>query len=63
VLEGHFRAVLGKNVELIDPAIVQAERAAELLGERANGNGTTEYLTSGDEATFLRNVARITGKR
>ena len=63
VLEGHFRAVLGKNVELIDPAIVQAERAAELLGERANGNGTTEYLTSGDEATFLRNVARITAKR
>ena len=63
VLERHFRAVLGEDVELIDPAIVQAERAAELLGERANGKGTTEYLTSGDEATFLRNVARITAKR
>lgn len=63
VLERHFRAVLGEGVELIDPAIVQAERAAELLGERANGKGTTEYLTSGDEATFLRNVARITALR
>ncbi len=62
VLDRHFRAVLGDNVALIDPAIVQAERAADLLGERANGNGTTEYLTSGDEAAFLRNVARFTAR-
>jgi glutamate racemase len=63
VLEQHFRAVLGDSVMLVDPAIVQAERAAALLGERAQGRGTTEYLTSGDKAAFLRNVARFTAKR
>ncbi|HEY1881747.1 MAG TPA: glutamate racemase [Candidatus Cybelea sp.] len=63
VLEQHFRAVLGDSVTLVDPAIVQAERAAALLGERAQGRGTTEYLTSGDKAAFLRNVARFTAKR
>jgi glutamate racemase len=60
VLERHFRDVLTDGVTLIDPAITQAERAAELLGDRAEGSGTTQYLTSGDEAAFLRNVARFT---
>lgn len=59
-LAQHFGAVLG-GVALIDPAVVQAERAAALLGERARGGGTATYLTSGDEAAFLRNVARIVG--
>ncbi len=35
LLERHFRAVLGGNVALVDPAVVQAQRAAELLGARA----------------------------
>jgi glutamate racemase len=59
LLEAHFRAVLGESVAIVDPAIVQADRAAELLGERAAGTGITEYLTSGDEAAFLRKVARF----
>ncbi len=59
VLETHFRAVLGKDVALLDPAIVQAERAAALLGDRARGTGGTTYVTSGDEAAFHANVMRI----
>ena len=55
----HFRAALGDSITLIDPAFTQAERTAELLGSRANGSGSTEYTTSGDEAAFFANVARI----
>lgn len=58
VLESHFRAVLGEGIALIDPAFTQAERTAELLGSRAQGSGSTEYTTSGDEVAFLANVAR-----
>lgn len=60
VLESHFRAILGGSIALVDPAHTQAERTAELLGDRAAGSGTTEYITSGDEAAFLANVARLT---
>jgi glutamate racemase len=59
VLERHFRAVLGSDVALIDPAIIQAQRAAELLGDRAHGTGITTYVTSGDEAAFQAGLARI----
>ncbi len=59
VLESHFRAVLGDGITMIDPAFIQAERTAELLGTRVNGSGSTEYTTSGDETTFLANVTRI----
>ncbi len=59
VLESHFRAVLRRSVALVDPALTQAQRAAELLGERAAESGATEYLTSGDEAAFVANVARV----
>ena len=58
VLEEHFRCALGSGVALIDPAIVQAERAASLAAA-AGGEGRTLYVTSGDEATFLANIARI----
>jgi glutamate racemase len=61
VLASHFRAVLGEGVAFVDPAVMQAKRAAELLGARAAGRGTTRYLTSGDEATFLAGVARLAG--
>jgi glutamate racemase len=63
VLEPHFRAVLGAGVAFVDPALVQAERAAELLGDRANGGGETTYVTSGDEASFRANVARMLMRR
>lgn len=59
LLESHFRAVLGDGVAFVDPAIVQAERVAELLGDRANGRGETTYITSGDEASFRAGVARM----
>lgn len=61
VLEAHFKSILGGDVALIDPAIVQAQRAAELLGNRAGGAGETVYVTSGDDALFRAGVARILG--
>jgi glutamate racemase len=60
VLEEHFRAALASGVALIDPAIVQAERAASLAAA-AHGEGRTAYVTSGDEAAFLASIARIMG--
>jgi glutamate racemase len=59
LLESHFRAVLGNGVALIDPALVQARRAAELLGARAHGSGAMRYVTSGDEAVFLADIERM----
>lgn len=59
ILARHFSEVLGAGVALVDPALIQAERAAELLGERAKGNGETTYITSGDEVAFHANVNRV----
>lgn len=59
LLEAHFKAVLGRDVALVDPAVVQAERAASLLGDRIHGRGRTTYLTSGDEIAFAASLARI----
>lgn len=61
VLGDYFAEVLGREVMLVDPAVMQAQRAAELLGDRAKGRGSTTYLTNGDEAAFKAGVARITG--
>jgi glutamate racemase len=58
LLEEHFHAALG-SVALIDPAVVQAQRAADMLGDRTGGNATTTYLTSGDEGAFHDAVARL----
>lgn len=60
VLEAHFRSALGTGVALVDPAVVQAERAQVMVGTGANGTGRTTYLTSGDEAAFRANIERIT---
>jgi glutamate racemase len=62
LLAAHFAAILGPSVALIDPATVQAERVAQLLGPRAAGSGTTRYVTSGDPGAFRANVARIMGE-
>jgi len=62
VLAAHFAAVLGRGVALLDPAVMQAERAAALIGDRAMGCGTATYLTSGDDAVFRASVARIMGE-
>lgn len=61
LLESHFRAVLGEGVALVDPAVVQALRVDELLGERANGSGETVYLTSGDEMAFRTQIDAVMG--
>ena len=63
VLEAHFAAALGEGVSLIDPAAMQAERAAALLREREPlvERGTTRYVTSGDPAAFAANVVRLLG--
>jgi glutamate racemase len=60
LLETHFRAVLGNEIALVDPALMQAERAQLLLDTRAHGSGATTYVTSGDEPSFHASVARMT---
>jgi len=59
ILEKHFREVLGQAIAFVDPAVTQARRTVDLLGDRAGGLGETRYITSGDRATFLANVERM----
>lgn len=60
LLDEHFAAVLGSNVLRLDPAEVQAERAAALLREQS-GSGTAilECVTSGDPDLFRKNLEAI----
>ena len=64
VLGTHFGAALGDGVALVDPAVMQAERAAALLSAREvpNERGAIRYLTSGDARSFAAAVARATGE-
>lgn len=64
LLDAHFAAVLGKNVVRVDPAFVQAERAAALVRDRGfvPGSGTTRYVTNGDSEAFERKVERIVAR-
>lgn len=61
ILDAHFAASLGPGVMRIDPAVVHAERVAELVLRKGlpPGTGTTRYVTNGDVQAFARNVARI----
>lgn len=60
VLERHFRAALAPNVELVDPAFVQATRLAEFLQlDERRGSGITHYVTNGDPARFRASIAAI----
>ncbi|MBV8196980.1 MAG: glutamate racemase [Candidatus Eremiobacteraeota bacterium] len=59
VLEPHFAEILGAGVELVDPAIVQAQRAAELLANAMAGSGRTTFVTSGDDRAFRSSVNRM----
>jgi glutamate racemase len=64
VLDQHFRLALGERVALIDPAVMQAERAAALL-EREDApheSGRIRYVTNGDLSAFRDNVIRIMGE-
>ncbi|HZY98360.1 MAG TPA: glutamate racemase [Candidatus Baltobacteraceae bacterium] len=59
LLEEHFRNSLGENVALVDPAVMQAERAAHLAEGTQAESGRVRYVTSGDLGRFHENVARI----
>ncbi len=59
-LAPHFAAVLGPDVALIDPAVVQAERAAAVAAHTRE-RGETTYVTSGDETAFRAAIAGIAG--
>ena len=64
ILDDHFAALLGANVPRIDPALVQAQRVAEM--QARNGTigeaGHTRYITNGDLELYRANVARLTGE-
>lgn len=64
VLEAHFAAALGDRVTLVDPAAMQADRAAALIRHREplEERGATRYVTSGDPAAFAINVVRLIGE-
>jgi glutamate racemase len=59
LLDAHFRRALGERVALIDPAVMQAERAAHLTEGTPAESGRVRYVTSGDVERFRSNVARI----
>lgn len=59
LLEEHFARALGDGVALIDPAMMQAERAARLVEGLPAETGRVRYVTSGDPQRFKANVARI----
>lgn len=63
ILEQHFRAALGESVELIDPAILHAQRAAAMVQNGAAvGLGDIKYLTNGDLEMFRASIRTIMGE-
>jgi hypothetical protein len=64
MLSQHFRRALA-DVALIDPAEMQAERAAAIVAalEPASERGATVYVTNGDPHAFAANVERLLGER
>lgn len=59
LLEEHFRRALAESVALVDPAVMQAERAAHLVAALPPETGRVRYVTSGDARRFRDNVIRI----
>ena len=64
LLDAHFAAALGERVARIDPAIVQAERAAELAAAEgfAAGTGKVACVTTGDPRRFRDAVIATLGE-
>ncbi|MBV9269700.1 MAG: glutamate racemase [Candidatus Eremiobacteraeota bacterium] len=63
LLDLHFANVLGSNVARLDPAEVQAERAAMVVTERmvpANG-GAMPFITNSDATTFAARISEVMG--
>lgn len=63
MLDEHFEAVLGKRVVRLDPALVQAERAAELATRLRipAGNGSLACVTNGDLDRFRMSLSTLIG--
>jgi glutamate racemase len=63
LLDAEFAALLGPGVERIDPAAMQAERAADFTHARggAGGTGRTRYVTTGALAPFRIAVEALAG--
>ncbi|GAC1652183.1 MAG: glutamate racemase [Vulcanimicrobiaceae bacterium] len=62
MLDGHFADALGESVQRIDPAIVQADRAAQSPnGAVAAAPGATYYRTNGDVEMFRASIRMIAG--
>lgn len=60
LLDEHFAAVLGATVARIDPAVVQAERAAAAVGDApGTETGSTECVTNGDLDRFMHSLERL----
>ena len=64
LLDAHFAAVLGDGVIRVDPAIVQAERAAAIAAKEvfASGAGSITCITSGDPERFRSAVTATLGE-
>jgi len=62
-LDAEFAAVLGPQVERIDPAVAQADRAVAFVRARGgpNEHGATRYVTTGAPAAFRNAVEAIVG--
>lgn len=58
LLDDHFAEALGPSVLRIDPALVQAERAAALVRD-GEGTGRIECFTNGDPARFAASLAEL----
>ncbi len=63
MLSQHFGRAL-RDVAFIDPAEMQAERAAAIVAELepSSERGTTRYVTNGDPRALAANVTRILGE-
>ncbi len=64
LLDAEFAALLGPGVERIDPAAMQAGRAASFARARggSGGTGRTRYVTTGALAPFRIAVEAIAGQ-
>lgn len=63
LIAAHFAAYFGPYVQVIDPAIVHAERVVDLVRDLdiADGRGRIECVTNGDLERFSANLQALIG--
>lgn len=63
LIAAHFEAYFGPYVQVIDPAVVHAERVADLVHQLglAPGSGRIECVTNGDLDRFSANLQALIG--